>query len=285
MIAIYEPLYMPGQALNEPSFRPLTIENPIHAEWREFYILVDMYRRGLHRQQLFTGLMSPKFKLKTGITGSQFIDFVRENSDADVCFINPFAHLAYISFNVWMQGEAAHPGLIGRAQDLLDVSGVELRIADMPRHGPHLLCYGNFWVGTERFWNEYVGGILVPIAEFLEKNPDHSTSRSALDTTRHTDPGPFLPFIVERLFSSFLSRPPRDIAVRGYPTDPLQSCFNEFEKDIVTYRKDEIDAADHEGIFSDRLKRDMAFICGLWQAYTIAYYSDRPHPHTGSPLP
>jgi hypothetical protein len=86
MIAIYEPLDMPGQSLNDPAFRPLMIENNDWAEWREFHILVDMYRRGLHRQQSFTGLMSPKFRLKTKITGIQFIEFVGADTDADVFF-------------------------------------------------------------------------------------------------------------------------------------------------------------------------------------------------------
>lgn len=250
MIAIYEPLYKPGQSLNEPAFHPLATENGTHAEWREFYILVDMYRRGLHRQQLFTRLMSPKFRLKTGITGFQFLDFVSTNSDADVCFVNAFAQLAYISFNVWMQGEAAHPGLTLRAQELLDASGIDLKIADVPRHGPAVLCYCNFWVGTEQFWDEYVGGILKPIAEFVERNPDHPTTQSVLEPTQHTDPTPFLPFIVERLFSSFLSDPSRVITSKGYPLDPPQSCFNDFEKNIVANRKEEIDAAESPGPLS-----------------------------------
>jgi hypothetical protein len=167
MIAIYEPIYFPGQSLADPAFRPLTVENSLHAEWREFYILVDMYRRGLHRQQSFTGLMSPKFRLKAKITGAEFIDFVRANADADVCFINPFPHLGYISYNVWMQGEVSHPGLGARAQELLDASGVDLRIAEVPRHGPATLCYCNFWVGTQQFWEDYVGGVLTPLAELL----------------------------------------------------------------------------------------------------------------------
>jgi hypothetical protein len=45
MIAIYEPIYLPDQSLSEPSFRPLKMENNNRSEWREFYILIDMYRR------------------------------------------------------------------------------------------------------------------------------------------------------------------------------------------------------------------------------------------------
>jgi|SRR5579863_84384 len=284
MIAIYEPLYLSGQELVEPAFLPFRMESNTHADWREFSILVEMYRRDLHRQQRLTGLFSPKFKLKTGTEGAQFIDFVRANTDADVCFINPFPQLAYISFNVWMQGEESHPGLISRAQALLDVTGVKLRINDVPRHGPDLLCYCNFWVGTEQFWDDYVGGVLVPIAEYLENNPDDATSRAVLDQTTHTDPAPFLPFIIERLFSSYLSRPGNQIKSRGFLIDPMQSCLNEFERDIVHFRRSEIDNADRTGVFSDALKSNMALICRLWQSYNHAYYEGNPHPHSGKPL-
>jgi len=77
-----------------------------------------------------------------------------------------------------MQGEVYHPGLTKRAQALLDASGVDLEIASMGRHGPAILCYCNFWVGTERFWDDYVGGVLSPIAEVLEYQPDSAVSRA-----------------------------------------------------------------------------------------------------------
>ncbi|ABD89715.1 hypothetical protein [Rhodopseudomonas palustris] len=281
MIAIYEPLYRPGQTLVEPAFKPLLITDNNRPEWREFAILVDMYRRGLHRQHRFTGLFSPKFGLKTGLSGAQFIDFVNANADAEVCFVNPFPQLAYISFNVWMQGENAHPGLVARAQALLDACGIAIRVAELPRHGPDLLCYCNFWVGTEQFWEDYVGGVLVPMAEFLEAHPEHPACRDVLKTTVHIPPSPFLPFIVERLFSSYLSLTRSPPLARGFPTDPLQFCLNDFERRLVIHNRDRIDSADQTGVFSDEVKKDMRFASEVWQDFTLAYYGDRPHPHSG----
>jgi hypothetical protein len=284
MIAIYEPLYLPGQSLTEPAFRPLRLESNAYADWREFRILVDMYKRGLHREQRYTGLFSPKFGLKTQVSGKDFIEFVHANADADVCFINPFAHLAYVAFNVWMNGEITHPDIVSRAQALFDVTGIGMRIADVPRHGPNLLCYCNFWVGTEQFWDDYVGGTLVPIAEFLDKHPNHPACLGVLEPTTHSDPAPFLPFIVERLFSSFLSQPSCAFTIRGYPMDPERTSLTEFEREIVTYRRSEIDAADRSNFFPPTLIDNMACVCRLWRNHQSAYYQNRPHPHTGGPL-
>lgn len=276
MIAIYEPLYLSDQKLAEPAFRPLRTESNVHADWREFYLLVEMYRRGMHRQQSLTGLMSPKFGLKTGISGTQFIEFIDANSDADVCFINPFPHIAYLSFNVWMQGECVHPGLTSHAQALLDAAGVNMTIADIPRHGSGVLCYCNFWVGSERFWDAYVGGILLPIAQFLEKNPEATISRNVLSPTWYHEPVPFLPFIIERLFSSFLSRPTCKLTVRAFPVDPFKSCFNKFEKGIVACVKDDVDAADEAECFPDTLKSNMASRYRLCLRYNRAYREHLP---------
>ena len=282
MIAIYEPIYLPGQTLSDPAFRPLRLEAN-YPEWREFRIIVDMYRRGMHRLQRFTGLMSPKFGAKTGISGKLFIDFIGDNADADVCFINPFAYLSYISFNVWTQGEVYHPGLKKRAQDLLDSSRVDLEIENVARHGPQVLCYCNFWVGTERFWDDYVGGILLPIAEFLETHPESAIARAVFEQKTPPDFVAFLPYIVERLFSSYLSRRGSTLICRDYPMDPVESCLTDFERRAVMEIRDEIDAADLVDNFPDELRAKMDTLCKSWRNFTDAYYADRPHPHNVSP--
>lgn len=284
MIAIYEPLYRPGQTLSEAAFTPLRLSDNDFADWREFRILIDMYRSGLHRKQRFTGLFSPKFGLKTKISGALFIDFVTANGDADVCFVNPFPHLAYISYNVWMEGEASHPGLTARAQALLDAAGVDIRLAELPRHGPDVLCYCNFWVGTEKFWDDYVGGVLLPIADYLEREPRSETARRVLDTTLHIPPSPFLPFIVERLFSSYLSHQSPRPRARAYQLDALGSCLNEFEVRLIERLGAKIDDADRGGIFHEDLKAEMFNVCLTWRNYTIKRYRDQPHPHAGDIL-
>jgi hypothetical protein len=278
VIAIYEPIYLLGQTISDPAFKPLRLEAN-YPEWREFRIIVDMYRRGMHRLQRFTGLMSPKFGAKTGISGKRLIDFIGDNADADVCFINPFAYLSYISFNVWTQGEVYHPGLKKRARDLLCSSGIDLEIENTSRHGPRVLCYCNFWVGSERFWDDYVGGILLPIAEFLETYPESAVGWAVLEQKTPPDFVAFLPYVIERLFSSYLSHRGSTIVCRGYPLDPVERCLTDFERRLVAEVRDEIDAADRAAHFSDELRAKMDTRCRSWKNFMDAYYAERPHPH------
>jgi hypothetical protein len=283
MTTIYEPLYQPGQELSEPAFVPLRLEDNSQSAWREFRIMVDFYRSGRHRQKGFSGIFSPKFGLKTKLPGEVFVAFTQANSHADVCIVNPFPTMRYYSFNVWMQGEVAHPGLTACAQDLLRATGIQWDLSQTPRHNQSNLCYSNFWVGTERFWDDYVGGILNPIALYLEQNPDTEVSQALMSDTRHTDRAPFLPFVVERLFSTFLSLRP-GIKVAAYSRDPIQEfgfCLTDFERDMVSHIRPAVDAADATGIFDSKLIDLMGLFCRLYQQYGTLHYAANKHPHSG----
>jgi hypothetical protein len=279
-IAIYEPMYEPGQTVANRGFLPLTVEHN-SPDWREFRILVDMYRAGVHRLSRLTGLASPKFELKTNVSGEQFIAFAAQG-DADVYFINHAAHVSYSSFNCWMHGEHAHPGLQSVAQELLDAGGLDIQIADIGRHGADILCYSNYWVGTERFWDEYVGGILDPLASWLESNSDHPAALRSLDKTTHLQPMPYLPFITERLFTTFLGL--RGTNAIAYPMKPEETCFDDFDREIVRSMRPIVDEAERRTQFPDSLKHVMAMLSRLRAQYVDAKYATTPHPHSGEVL-
>jgi len=285
-VAIFEPIYAADQALTCAEFLPLVRVDNSRPEWREFKILIDMYRNGDHLRHDYTGLFSPKFTLKSRISGARFLEFVQSHPDSDICFTNPFPQLAYWSYNVWMQGEQAHPGLTHSTQALLDASGLDWTIADTPRHGPASLAYCNFWVGSPRFWDEYVGGTLLPIADFLEANPSHTAARAVMLDTTHTDPAPFLPFIVERLFSTYISLHP-EVSRAAYPFSAQEVrdyCINDFEKLLFECMRAKVDEADASGVFGQELVDQMDTVCALWQQHFFDFYAMRPHPHTGQPV-
>ena len=285
-VGIYEPLYEPNQTLSEYRFLPLIRDENLRPEWREFQILIDVYRSGKYLEHDYTGIFSPKFNLKCKISGEQFLDFIHVQPGKDVYFINPFPQIAFWSFNVWMQGEHAHPGLSHTAQNLLDACGISMKLRDIPRQGPNTLAYSNFWAGSREFWQAYVGGLLVPIAEFLENNPKHPVTISVMSKTTHTQPAPFLPFIIERLFSSYLSVNPQ-WTIGDYKIvdeNVLNYCVNDYEKFLYKKMLPVVREADISGQFSPELISQMNMSCQLWQKQFHEFFSLRPHPHTGKPI-
>ena len=285
--AIFECLYAADQALSDPLLRPLPIANE-HPEWRELQAFLEIDRRGAWREQAFTGMFSPKFALKTHIGVDRFLGFVADNADADVCLINPFPQIGYWSYNVWMQGEHAHPGLGAAAQALLDAVGIPWHLDQVPRHGPGLLAYGNFWVARAPVWQAYVADILRPIADVLLHQPGHPAVQGILRTTRHTDAAPFLPFMIERLFSTFLSLQPQWRIAAWQPTNDdilARYCNNDFERLLFKTLSTDIAAADASGRFDAALIRRMDAMCALFQQHFNDFYALRPHPHSGKVVP
>ncbi|MCA7085483.1 hypothetical protein K7G19_17995 [Cupriavidus sp. DB3] len=286
-VTIFEPVL--GQQEEavpiDPAFLPLRSDNARPA-WRELQLLIALYREGTYLRHGLTGLFSPKFALKARMPGQRFLEFAQAALEADVVFINPFPQIGYWSYNVWVQGEGAHPGLTCAAQKLLDASGVALHVRETPRHGPGTLAYCNFWVGSARFWERYVGGVLEPIARFLETEPEHPAALEVMRDTAHTDAAPYLPFIVERLFSTFLSQND-DLRVRPYVMGAHEVpdyCINDFERLLYSRLRDEVDAADRTGYFPSDLRERMDLGCCLWQQHFFDLYCLIPHPHTGRRL-
>lgn len=282
-IAAFEPIYTPGQQLVEPLFAPLAVSNE-RADWREFSILVDLFRQGVFRRHDLTGLFSPRFGFKTRLTGKDVFDFVAGHPGADVYLFNAGADFPYYCYNIWMQGETSHPGIIERARALLDACAVNLPISPTQgRNGPDTLCFSNFWLGGQRVWDDYVGGVLHPIATFVEAHPGHPAVQRVMEGTFHTSPTPFLPFIVERLFSTWLvhARP----AVRAIRLDPLVQAHSDYERDIVIAMRDRIDRADREDRFPPELIATLGLLIRLRRRFAMAYYAIHPHFNRGAPHP
>ncbi|WP_434113407.1 hypothetical protein [Paraburkholderia caffeinilytica] len=281
MTTIYELMYMPGQELSEQTFSPMRMKDNSHAAWREFRAMIDFYRHGEHRGRR-SGIFSPKFGLKTKVPAGDFVAFCESNATADVCLINPFPQIAYYSYNVWMQGEINHPGLTERAQDLLNECGIRWDLARVPRHDARVLCYSNFWVGNEAFWERYVGAVLNRIALHIESNPHSTAVIAVMGETWHTDAAPFLPFIIERLFSTFLSLEP-SIHVAVYPLpDVATYCLTDYERELVTGIAPIIDAADETSHFTPDLVKIQHLLCSLGVRYAREHFASNVHPHTGN---
>lgn len=270
LATLFEPLYRDGQTLTEAAFTPLTVVND-RPDWREFPIYVDMLRRGLHRGSRFTGLISPKFGLKTKKTGAEFLAFIAAHAGADVCLVNPVPQNAYLDYNVWTYGESWHPGITERAQDLLTAAGIGWRLAEQPDHGPNILCYANFWAGTAAFWDDYVGGVLAPLRGYLEASPGDAAARGVFEPTLHHGlPVPFLPFIVERLFSSYLALHP-ELAVAAWALPPEDYCFNEFERLLVAFTRPRVEQARRDG-FDDATRELLDFVRAANKSYGKIYF-------------
>ena len=281
-IVVYEPIYAAEQKRTELAFTPLPVSND-RPDWREFAIIVEIYRRGLHRNGGLTGLFSPKFGVKSGLTGESFIRFAQSQADANVVMVNAQPQHAFLAYNVWHGGEVSHPGLLRRSQNLLDAVKIDWDLAAQARHGPEILCYSNFWVADEAFWDAYVGGVLLPIAEFIETHPAEPAVKAIAEPTRYLTAAVFLPFMIERLFTTYLALN-RRWRVAPLLLDPKNRCSSPMEAMIVAFTSPRIEKASREG-FSDDVIELLRFAQIVAREYHEIYFKNQVHPYTGDVVP
>jgi hypothetical protein len=240
--------YAPGMAASvDPAFRPFDVSANPEVNRRETAHMLNFWRQGRHRDFAVSGLLSPKFSEKTGLSGSAFIDFIRANPGYDVWFINPFPQYFYISFNIWEQGDFFHPGLCERAARVFSSAGINVDLAQFPRSTMDTLAFCNFWAATPRFWDRFMADVdaLMSAAEalpqMLELAPYH------LDK-----PAPYFPFVFERYFTTFLTRN-RDIRVcpwRYSREETISACGTEIGYLFLRDWAPIIDRWDERGVYT-----------------------------------
>jgi hypothetical protein len=182
----------------------------------EYEIFKDVSRNGgAHlKSQDAWGVLSWKFDIKCHISVQQFKTLAQPllNDGADCVFINPMVGAEAVFNNVWEQGVAyGHTGIERMLPFLIDRLYIKPEDLFM---SAEIFAFCNFFIARERFWRryfDYVDGVLADLefdarmggaAGILAAGPSHYVKNPALSMK---------PFIVERLFSSFLPQSNLDV--------------------------------------------------------------------------
>lgn len=217
---------------------------------REIFHMHKFYNEGRHLDSELSGLVSPKFSAKTKIAGKRFIEFIQGNPGYDVYFINPFPHLAYLSFNVWEQGEFWHRDLCRLANALFKAAEFDLDVTRLSRNKAETLLYSNYWVGNHAFWDRFmtvVGRLMDAVDTLPETDRAQFFSLAA-----HSTAATYYPFVFERIFSTFLLME-TGIKFLAYPwsrSEVLERCETKAELLIVNEWANMIDQWDDAGTYS-----------------------------------
>ena len=171
--------------------------------WREYHVFRTAWLSGECRHGDVTGFVSWKFTAKTGVTGRAFVEFIERNPGHDVYFINPHRVEPRPFTNIWRQAEVHHPGIVGLARRILAAVGepLDLEAIDQPREQ---ILFCNYWAGTRRFWDTYMG-LAEAVRSHVIEGLDDADRRLAWSRADREIDAPYVPFIMERLFSTLLA--------------------------------------------------------------------------------
>lgn len=206
-VKIHQIFFDPAQRVGlDPAFLPYdNCSNP-RPELREFYVFAQAVKSGLVDQADYTGLFSWKFYEKTGLLGEAVKSFIQKNQGYDVYIINPMIHDLRFR-NVWVQGEQYHTGMIAMTEALLRELGFKVDLKQL-RMGAKTMAYCNYWVATPQFWHAYFEFLQSCYRVISETYSDEQRQQMFQRADRKIDAS-YFPFIVERLFSTYLLQNPQ----------------------------------------------------------------------------
>jgi hypothetical protein len=218
-ISIHQIYYDPAQrSALDPAFIPYdNTANPC-PEWREYHVFRTVWLAGACRGDDVTGYVSWKFRAKTGIPGRAFVEFIAANPGHDVYFINPHRVEPRPFATIWQQAEVHHPGIVALAQRILAAVGFELDLMHLEQP-PDQVLFCNYWAGTARFWDVYMD-LGERVREHVLTGLDEADHRLAWSRADREIDAPYVPFIMERLFSTLLAIRP-EIRYRAWDPDSV----------------------------------------------------------------
>lgn len=187
----------------DPAFAPYDNTTNPEPEWREYHVFQTAWLAGMCRPGDVTGFVSWKFTSKTGVPGRDFLAFIDRHPGHDVYFLHPHRVEPRPFTNIWQQAEVHHPGIIGLAQRIFDAIGepVDLAALEQPREQV-LFC--NYWAGSHGFWQAYMD-LAGRVARQIREGLDEADRRLAWSRADRLIDAPYVPFIMERLFSTLLA--------------------------------------------------------------------------------
>jgi hypothetical protein len=143
---------------------------------------------------------------------------IESNSDNDVYIFNHARIQQALTYSVWEQGEYYHKGIKEVTGYVLSKLGYDPTVLN-EFMSDRVVCYCSYFVAKKRFWLDYINFLDKVIDELNNLPPEidriyESSANYSRDSTLN-----LFPFIVERLFSTFLLLHGPDYKVYVKPYD------------------------------------------------------------------
>ena len=218
MIKLYQPYLGEDEKSSlSPSVIPWDASSNTDNSTREY----ELFKQIAHANPQETepwGLVSKKFTHKSLLAIADFHHFAEQkfSEDYDCVFINPMIGIEALHLNVWQQGvQCGHAGL-----DQI-IGFLESSLA-LPFNAPmdkNTFAFCNYFVAKPSFWNGYFAFVDKVIA-LLDQEAAKGSEVGAIYAgtgSYHRDGNITMkPFVIERLFSTFIQHHQFKIASFNY---------------------------------------------------------------------
>ena len=214
--------------LVDPLLTPFDNTSNEKPELREFHSFNRIIDEGFADDLDAWGVFGPRWQSKMRYEANVIKDAIDENTGFDVYVFNHARVQNALTANVWEQGEYFHLGIKQVVRSALINGGYDTNALDAVMTDS--TCYCSYFVATKEFWLDYIA-FVKDIKARLESltGEDAEIYHGSANYSRDPSLNMF-PFIVERLFSTFLQLRDYKVYSQPYDYDVYRSQINDFSK-------------------------------------------------------
>ena len=218
----------------DPAFVPMSnIDNP-RPHLREWCKWDREHDAILEKNLDYWGFVSWKFKQKTGLEGTQALDFIERNPGYDVYLFNPCIVNEAVFANSWQQGDIHHPNISDIGNKFLRKLGYDYNVRDYIID-KRKNVFANYVVGNSKFWTGFMDfsrqlfteADLDPV--FKEEVFGAGRSNYAYDKTL-----PNFTFLIERLIPSYIDMMELESIGWTHTIETAPYKYHTFFKELTT---------------------------------------------------
>jgi hypothetical protein len=125
-------------------------------DWFEYWPIRGFLLKETLDENAFYGFLSPRFKIKTGLTAALVREFVLAADPAtDAVLFSPSIHNSAYHLNVFEHGDAEHPGLKNMAREFFERLGLPGDLDALVSDSRNTV-HSNYFVAKPRFWRAWL---------------------------------------------------------------------------------------------------------------------------------
>lgn len=195
-----------------------------HPELREYHNFQKVIDDGLTNDLNAWGMFGPRWYEKLKVSSDVLFDNIQKNSDSDVYLFNHARIQDALFFNVWEQGEYFHRGIKSIASHILAKMNCDVAVLDTMM-ASNATCYCSYFVAKKEFWKDYLD-FLAKVRLELDNLPEdlYNVYAGSANYKRDRQLNLF-PFLVERMFSTFL-------LLRSYKVHAMQYDYSVYKSQL-----------------------------------------------------
>jgi hypothetical protein len=140
----------------DPGFGVLDNSANERPDWFEYWPIRRFLLGEALDENAFYGFLSPKFRLKTGLSAAVVRDFIQApDCAADVILLSPSIHNSAYYWNVFDHGDSEHPGLKNVARQLLERLDIPHDLDALVSDSRNTV-HSNYFIAKPRFWRAWL---------------------------------------------------------------------------------------------------------------------------------